>query len=60
MAGQGRCHSVGANVLVSEGEGPDNQQEVEAGRGKWGDNHGMELGGWILIVIIKLSNFNHE
>jgi hypothetical protein len=58
--GQGHCHGVGAGVLVSEGEGPDNQQGVEGGRGERGDNHGMELWGGILIVIIKLSNFNHE
>jgi hypothetical protein len=34
--GQGRCHGVGAGALVSEGEGPDNQQEVEGGRREWG------------------------
>jgi hypothetical protein len=44
--GQGRCHGVGAGALVSKGEGPDNQQEVEGGRGEWGgDKHVMECGG---------------
>jgi hypothetical protein len=30
------CHGIGAGVLVSEGEGPDNQHEVEGGRGEGG------------------------
>ena len=38
-------HSIGASVLVLEGEQPDNQHDVEGGRGEGGDNHVMELGG---------------
>ena len=36
LLGWWRCHGVGAGVLVSEGEGPDNQHEVEGGRGDGG------------------------
>jgi hypothetical protein len=60
LAGQRRCHGIGAGALVSEGEGLDNQQEAAGGRGEWGVNHVMELRGGIFIAIIKLSNFNHE
>ena len=58
--GQGRCHGVGAGALVSKGEGPDNQQEVEGGRGEWGgDKHVMECGGGV-DCNHKIKYFYHE
>ena len=34
LLGQWRCYGVGPHVLVLDGEGPDNQHEVEGGRWK--------------------------
>ncbi len=39
LAGWWRCHGVGAGALVLEGEGPDNQNEVEGGRGEGNTQH---------------------
>ena len=40
LLGQWHCHGVGPRVLVSEGEGPNNQHDVEGGRGEGGGGRG--------------------
>jgi hypothetical protein len=64
--GQGRCHGIGAGTLVLEGEGPDNQHEVEGGRGEGGGGSVKEGAGVVVVVrgggcIITISNnfFKH-
>ncbi len=43
MAGQWHCHSVGASMLVSEEEEPDNHHEVEGVEGR---RKGKHYKGW--------------
>ena len=57
---QGHSHGVGAGALVPEGGGPDNQQELEGGLGEWGVISTSWSWGGGVMVIIKLSIFNHE
>ncbi len=40
MLGQWHCHGVGPWVLVSEGEGPNNQHDME---GEMGDGGGESM-----------------
>ena len=54
LLGWWRCHGV----LVSEGEGPDNQHEVEGGRGD-GGGESMTKGRGAVVVVRGDIFFKH-
>jgi hypothetical protein len=50
LLGWWHCRGVGAGLLVSEGEGPDNQHEVEGGRGD-GRGESMTKGRGMEVIV---------